>query len=50
MPSCTGCRRSAAAPINDARELAAYVVDLLEGFGPCEARPMFGGQGFFTRV
>lgn len=47
MPSCTGRCRSAAVPVNDARELAAQVVDLLEGFGPCEARRMFGGQGIF---
>ena len=31
----------------DAREFAAHIVDLLDPFGPCEARPMFGGFGIF---
>ena len=34
-------------PMNEAGELATHVVDLLDGFGPCEARRMFGGYGIF---
>jgi DNA transformation protein len=34
-------------PMNEARELATHVVDLLDGFGRCEARRMFGGYGVF---
>jgi DNA transformation protein len=30
-----------------AQELATHVVDLLDPFGPCEARRMFGGFGIF---
>jgi len=37
----------AEAPMNEAQDLATHVVDLLEGFGPCEARRMFGGYGIF---
>jgi DNA transformation protein len=33
--------------MNEAREFADHVVDLLDGFGPCEARRMFGGYGIF---
>jgi len=33
--------------MNESSELAAHVVDLLAGFGPCEARRMFGGHGIF---
>ena len=29
------------------REFATHVVDLLDAFGPCEARRMFGGFGIF---
>jgi DNA transformation protein len=31
----------------EAQELATHIVDLLESFGPCEARRMFGGFGIF---
>ena len=31
----------------EAQELAAHIVDLLDSFGPCEARRMFGGFGIF---
>ena len=30
-----------------AQELATHIVDLLDSFGPCEARRMFGGFGIF---
>ncbi len=30
-----------------AQELAVHIVDLLDPFGPCEARRMFGGFGIF---
>jgi DNA transformation protein len=33
--------------MTEAREFATHVVDLLEPFGPCEARRMFGGFGIF---
>jgi DNA transformation protein len=33
--------------VTESRELAIHVVDLLEAFGPCEARGMFGGYGIF---
>ncbi len=33
--------------MSDARAFADHVVDLLEGFGRCEARRMFGGYGIF---
>ena len=29
------------------QEFASHVVDLLDAFGPCEARRMFGGFGIF---
>ncbi len=29
------------------REFATHVVDLLDRFGPCEAKRMFGGYGIF---
>ena len=32
-----------------AQELATHVVDLLDPFGPCEARRMFGGFGIFPQ-
>ena len=31
------------------QEFAAHVIDLLETFGPCEARRMFGGVGIFRQ-
>jgi len=31
----------------EAQELATHIVDLLDSFGPCEARRMFGGFGIF---
>jgi len=34
-------------PMNEAQQFATHVVDLLEGFGSCEARRMFGGFGIF---
>ncbi len=33
--------------MNDEREFATHVVDLLDRFGPCEAKRMFGGYGIF---
>ncbi len=33
--------------MSEAQEFARHVVDLLDGFGPCEARRMFGGFGIF---
>jgi len=33
--------------MTEAREFATHIVDLLEPFGPCEARRMFGGFGIF---
>jgi DNA transformation protein len=30
-----------------AQEFATHIVDLLDPFGPCEARRMFGGFGIF---
>ncbi len=30
-----------------AREYATHIVDLLDSFGPCDARRMFGGFGIF---
>ncbi|MBT8436203.1 MAG: TfoX/Sxy family protein [Gammaproteobacteria bacterium] len=30
-----------------AQEFATHIVDLLDSFGPCEARRMFGGFGIF---
>ena len=30
-----------------AQELATHIVNLLDSFGPCEARRMFGGFGIF---
>lgn len=30
-----------------AQQLATHVIDLLDPFGPCEARRMFGGFGIF---
>lgn len=33
--------------MREAQEFAAHVVDLLEPFGRCEARRMFGGFGIF---
>ena len=33
----------------EAQEFAAHVVDLLQTFGRCEARRMFGGYGIFHR-
>ncbi len=29
------------------QEFAAHIIDLLDAFGPCEARRMFGGVGIF---
>ena len=35
-------------PGNDEeKEFAAYIVDLMQGIGPVEARRMFGGYGMF---
>ena len=31
----------------EAQEFATHIVDLLDTFGPCEARRMFGGYGIF---
>ena len=31
----------------EGRELATHTVDLLQAFGPCESRRMFGGFGIF---
>ena len=33
--------------MSEAREFAVHIVDLLEPFGHCEARRMFGGFGIF---
>ncbi len=33
--------------MSEAQEFARHVVDLLDGFGTCEARRMFGGFGIF---
>lgn len=33
--------------MSEARDFATHIVDLLESFGPCEARRMFGGFGIF---
>lgn len=33
--------------MSEAREYADHVIDLLESFGRCEARRMFGGYGIF---
>ena len=33
--------------MSERQEFAAHVVDLLESFGSCEARRMFGGFGIF---
>ncbi len=33
--------------MSEAQEFARHVVDLLDSFGPCEARRMFGGFGIF---
>lgn len=33
--------------MSEAREFATHVVDLLDPFGRCEARRMFGGFGIF---
>ena len=33
--------------MSEAREFANHIVDLLDAFGPCEARRMFGGFGIF---
>ena len=33
--------------MSEAKEFALHIVDLLEPFGPCEARRMFGGFGIF---
>jgi len=33
----------------EAQEFATHIVDLLESFGPCESRRMFGGFGIFHR-
>ncbi len=33
--------------MSEAQEFATHIVDLLEAFGPCEARRMFGGFGIF---
>ena len=33
--------------MNPEQEFANHVVDLLDDFGPCEARRMFGGYGIF---
>ena len=30
-----------------AQELATHIIDLLDSFGPCDARRMFGGFGIF---
>ena len=35
--------------MNEARAFPDHVIDLLEGFGRCEARRMFGGFGIFHR-
>lgn len=33
--------------MSEAREFATHIVDLLQHFGACEARRMFGGFGIF---
>jgi DNA transformation protein len=33
--------------MSEAQALATHIVDLLDPFGPCEARRMFGGYGIF---
>ena len=33
--------------MSEAQDYATHIVDLLESFGPCEARRMFGGYGIF---
>lgn len=33
--------------MSETQEYAAHIVDLLDSFGPCEARRMFGGSGIF---
>ena len=33
--------------MNPDKEFASHVIDLLDSFGPCEARRMFGGYGIF---
>ena len=33
--------------MSEAQEFATHIVDLLDTFGPCEARRMFGGYGIF---
>lgn len=33
--------------MSEAQEFATHIVDLLDCFGPCEARRMFGGYGIF---
>ena len=38
---------SAARVVSEAQEFASHVVDLLDRFGRCEAKRMFGGYGIF---
>jgi DNA transformation protein len=33
--------------MTEAQEFATHIVDLLDPFGPCQARRMFGGFGIF---
>ena len=33
--------------MSEAQQFVTHVVDLLDCFGPCDARPMFGGFGIF---
>ena len=33
--------------MSEQQAFATHIVDLLEGFGPCEAKRMFGGHGIF---
>ena len=33
--------------MSEAQEFATHIVDLLDTFGPCEAKRMFGGYGIF---
>ena len=33
--------------MSEAQEFATHIVDLLDRFGPCEAKRMFGGYGIF---
>jgi len=33
--------------VSEAQEYATHIADLLESFGPCESRRMFGGCGIF---